>query len=80
MCHDSGDISAAYIINISISNTNAVASQFEEVITLIFPEVPVIPTLQPPKLYCFCGLVDRVSGYRSTGPGSIPGVSRFSEK
>jgi hypothetical protein len=26
------------------------------------------------------GLVARVSGYRSRGPGSIPGASRFSEK
>jgi hypothetical protein len=28
----------------------------------------------------FCGLVVRVSGYRSRGPGSIPGASIFSEK
>jgi hypothetical protein len=27
----------------------------------------------------FCGLVVRVPGYRSTGPGSIPGAFRFSE-
>jgi hypothetical protein len=27
-----------------------------------------------------CGLVVRVLGYRSRGPGSIPGVTRFSEK
>jgi hypothetical protein len=27
-----------------------------------------------------CGLVGRVSGYRSRGPGSIPGPTRFSEK
>jgi hypothetical protein len=27
-----------------------------------------------------CGLVVRVSGYRSRGPGSIPGATRFSEK
>jgi hypothetical protein len=27
-----------------------------------------------------CGLVVRVPGYRSIGPGSIPGVTRFSEK
>jgi hypothetical protein len=27
-----------------------------------------------------CGLVVRVSGYRSGGPGSITGVIRFSEK
>jgi hypothetical protein len=27
-----------------------------------------------------CGLVVRVLGYRSGGPGSIPGTSRFSEK
>jgi hypothetical protein len=26
------------------------------------------------------GLVVRVSGYRSRGPGSIPGATRFSEK
>jgi hypothetical protein len=27
-----------------------------------------------------CGLVVRVLGYRSGGPGSIPGTARFSEK
>jgi hypothetical protein len=27
-----------------------------------------------------CGLVVRVLGYRSGGPGSIPGSTRFSEK
>jgi hypothetical protein len=27
-----------------------------------------------------CGLVVRVPGYSSTGPGSIPGATRFSEK
>jgi hypothetical protein len=28
----------------------------------------------------FCGLVVRVRGYISRGPGSIPGATRFSEK
>jgi hypothetical protein len=27
-----------------------------------------------------CGLVVRIHGYRSRGPGSIPGATRFSEK
>jgi hypothetical protein len=27
-----------------------------------------------------CGLVLRVPGYRSRGPGSIPGATRFPEK
>jgi hypothetical protein len=27
-----------------------------------------------------CGLVVRVTGYRSRGPGSIPGATSFSEK
>jgi hypothetical protein len=27
-----------------------------------------------------CGLVVRVPGYRSRGPGSIPGATKFSEK
>jgi hypothetical protein len=27
-----------------------------------------------------CGLVVRVPGYRSTGPGSIAGTTRFPEK
>jgi hypothetical protein len=27
-----------------------------------------------------CGLVVRVPGYRSRGPGSIPGTTKFSEK
>jgi hypothetical protein len=30
--------------------------------------------------YRLCGLVVRVLGYRSGGPGSIPGTTRFSEK
>jgi hypothetical protein len=29
---------------------------------------------------CLCGLVIGVPGYRSTGSGSIPGATRFSEK
>jgi hypothetical protein len=29
---------------------------------------------------CLCGLVVRVPGYRSRGPGSIPGATGFSEK
>jgi hypothetical protein len=29
---------------------------------------------------CLCGLVIRVLGYRSRGPGSIPGTTRFFEK
>jgi hypothetical protein len=28
----------------------------------------------------YCGLVIRVPGYRSRGPGSIPGASRFSDE
>jgi hypothetical protein len=31
-------------------------------------------------LDCLCGLVIRIPGYRSKGPGSIPGTTRFSEK
>jgi hypothetical protein len=27
-----------------------------------------------------CGLVVRITGYRSRGPGSTPGTTRFSEK
>jgi hypothetical protein len=30
--------------------------------------------------YRLCGPVVRVSGYRSRGPGSIPGANRISEK
>jgi hypothetical protein len=31
-------------------------------------------------LFRLCGLVVRVPGYRSRGPGLIPGATRFSEK
>jgi hypothetical protein len=31
-------------------------------------------------LDCLCGLVVRVLGYRSGGPGLIPGTTRFSGK
>jgi hypothetical protein len=30
--------------------------------------------------YSLCGLVVRVPGYRSRGPGSIPGAAKLSEK
>jgi hypothetical protein len=33
-----------------------------------------------PRRDRLCGLVVRVLGYRSGGPGSIPGTTRFSEK
>jgi hypothetical protein len=33
-----------------------------------------------PYLDCLCGLLIRVPGYRSRGPGLIPGATRFSEK
>jgi hypothetical protein len=32
------------------------------------------------RKYRLCSLVVRVLGYRSGGPGSIPGTTRFSEK
>jgi hypothetical protein len=32
------------------------------------------------KIDRLCGLVVRVLGYRSGGPASIPGTTRFSEK
>jgi hypothetical protein len=32
------------------------------------------------KVYRLSGLVVRVPGYRSKGPGSLPGATRFSEK
>jgi hypothetical protein len=32
------------------------------------------------KANYLCGLVFRVPGYRSRGPGSIPGATRFAEK
>jgi hypothetical protein len=32
------------------------------------------------KVDRLCGLEVRVPGYRSIGPGSIPGATRFSEK
>jgi hypothetical protein len=35
---------------------------------------------QPARIFYLCGLVDRVPGYRSRGPGLIPGSTRFSEK
>jgi hypothetical protein len=31
-------------------------------------------------IYRLCGIVVRVIDYRSGGPGSIPGTTRFSEK
>jgi hypothetical protein len=37
-------------------------------------------TIISDKKDCLCGLVVRVAGYRSKGPGSIPGATRFFEK
>jgi hypothetical protein len=36
------------------------------------------PAIRKEGAYCdrLCGLVDRVLGYRSGGPGSIPGTTR----
>jgi hypothetical protein len=50
-----------------------------------FPAGPdeYILALRPQKYvisYRLCGLVVRVSGYRSRGPGSIPGATIFSDK
>jgi hypothetical protein len=40
------------------------------------------PLLEIPahRIDRLCGLVVRVPGYRSGGPGSLPGPTRFSEK
>jgi hypothetical protein len=38
-----------------------------------------IPPARPEQDY-LCGLVVRVPGYTSRGPGSIPGATRLSEK
>jgi hypothetical protein len=32
------------------------------------------------EVHRLCGLVVRVPGYISSGPGTIPGATRFSEK
>jgi hypothetical protein len=34
----------------------------------------------PVRCFRLCGPVIRVPGYRSRGPGSIPGATRFSDK
>jgi hypothetical protein len=38
-----------------------------------------LPNLGP-EVDRLCGLVVSVHGYRSRGPGSFPGATRFSEK
>jgi hypothetical protein len=51
--------------------------------------LPISSLMWPFQLYlasstiyeaCLCGLVVRVPGYRSRGPGSIPSTFRFLEK
>jgi hypothetical protein len=53
------------------------------------PDISQFPQILLPLTillhWCFlfdslCGLVVRVPGYRSIGPGSIPGATRFSDK
>jgi hypothetical protein len=39
-----------------------------------------LSVVTPVTVDCLCGLVARVPGYRSRGPGSILGATRFSEK
>jgi hypothetical protein len=47
--------------------------------TTVPPQVPVFSiSFIYPRNDCICGQVVRVLGYRSGGPGSIPGTSRFS--
>jgi hypothetical protein len=41
-------------------------------------DLKIIPSIYFPDR--LCGLVVRVLGYRSGGPGSIPGTTRFSGK
>jgi hypothetical protein len=70
--------------------TGNIASLQEEVLLLIFLSASsyLVPSsclvLFFDLVYMLddrlCGLVVRVLGYRSGGPGSIPGTTRFSEK
>jgi hypothetical protein len=55
------------------------------VCSAIHPELPLcylreVARFSNGKLKVLCGLVHRVPGYRSRGTGSIPSVTRFSEK
>jgi hypothetical protein len=43
-------------------------------------ELPVVMNLSVGGNDGLCGLVVSIPGYRSRGPGSIHGVTRFSEK
>jgi hypothetical protein len=36
--------------------------------------------IRPPTVNAIVSIAARVPGYRSGGPGSIPGATRFSEK
>jgi hypothetical protein len=63
--------------------------EFQALIIMIFIKIPTIifkilkfefNILNSIMFDRLCGLVVRVSGYRSRGPGSIPGPTRFSEK
>jgi hypothetical protein len=55
------------------------------VITQTFPHETVmflkyIAVIDIPIKHRFCALVVRVPGFRSRGPSSIPGATRFSEE
>jgi hypothetical protein len=70
------DIQAMKIVNWKrcAHDRNKWKSIFEQAKTRIF----VVPSMN--EWDCLCGLVVRVPGYISRGPGSIPGATRFSEK
>jgi cellulose synthase/poly-beta-1,6-N-acetylglucosamine synthase-like glycosyltransferase len=50
-------------------------------VTSIFTQLGFSSNISFISFLChLCGLVVRVPGYRSRGPGSVPGATRFSEK
>jgi hypothetical protein len=62
-----------------MSRANLVANK-KSVRVYLLPIRATCPHFDHNNLWFLCGLVVRVLGYRSGGPGSIPGTTRFSGK
>jgi hypothetical protein len=65
---------------LSISYTSCFENVFSRSIILLYLVILITFREACELLDRLCGLVLRVPGYRSRGPGSIPGATRFSEK
>jgi hypothetical protein len=70
----------SFLASFFISFLISFISYFLSSISLAHLSLPCFPSVFIYVPYRICDLVVRVPDYRSRGPGSIPGATRFSEK